>query len=131
MCGHSDTEALGPMASSVAARPFPRTVVLMIGYDAEVQAAYAYALSAFGFDVVMAGDVAEALGRAAKRRPDVILAAVAGSGGDDWQIVAHLRQDPRTSDIPLIATTSRVTAGTLAHAQREGCAAILLTVVPP
>src|SRR5207249_1565924 len=88
-----------------------------------------YALSAMGFDVMIA-DAAKAQTRASDAHPSIIVADVALDSGDGWTVLRGLRRDPRTHDIPVVAVTADAAPSVRARAQREGCAALCLKSCP-
>jgi CheY-like chemotaxis protein len=99
-----------------------RPVVVLAVDDHERRAAYAYALTASGFDVVAPNDPIAWCVNAFHARPDLIVAAVGER--DDWMFVRQFKQHARTRDIPLVALAADVGAATRERAHRERCAAI-------
>ena len=64
-----------------------------------------YLLEASGFSVIDARDGVEAVQKAIRERPDVILMDIAMPIMDGCQAAETLRSNARTSDIPIIACT--------------------------
>src|SRR5262249_49366639 len=65
-----------------------------------------------GYEVVCAGNGAEALVRARSEMPDVVLMDIGMEVMDGYEATRRLKADPATRAIPVIALT--------AHASREG-----------
>ncbi len=57
------------------------------------------------FEVIIAMDGLQALGRAQSARPDLILLDVMMPGMDGYEVCRHLKADPDTADIPVIFLT--------------------------
>jgi two-component system cell cycle response regulator DivK len=83
----------------------------------------AYALTAMGFDMMVAEDGAHAQARASKARPDIIVMDVALRGNDGWTLLRDLKGDSRTREIPVVVITGYAAPSVRERAQREGCAA--------
>jgi CheY-like chemotaxis protein len=63
-------------------------------------------LDANGFAVVEAQDAIEAQARLAEQLPDLILMDIALPGMDGLTLTRHIKADPRTQRIPVIALTA-------------------------
>jgi CheY-like chemotaxis protein len=85
-----------------------RPLVLVVDGHEDTRALYALALSAMGFDVVAAGDGAEAYRRAQQIDPDIIVTDLPMPDYDGWRFLQELKQNPSTRDIPLVAVTGYV-----------------------
>lgn len=59
-----------------------------------------------GYDVLEAGSAEDGLALARERRPDVVLLDIQLPGMDGVQALGHLRGDPATAAIPVIAVTA-------------------------
>jgi PleD family two-component response regulator len=64
-------------------------------------------LGASGFDVALAGDGSEALAACLEDPPDVVIADVMMPRLDGFELVRHLRADPRTESVSIIMLTAR------------------------
>lgn len=112
-------------------RPLPdRPLVVLAVDDEETRAAYAFGLTATGFDVTTAGDTTIWPSRIAGR-PSIIVAGVSEEGRDGWMPVQRFRRDPLMRDVPIVAVAAEVGAATRDRARREGCAAVCLNTCPP
>src|SRR4249920_2241290 len=103
-----------------------RPLVVLAVDNEETCAAYAYGLSATGFDVTTAGDATAWHSRASGVRLSIIVADVSGQQRDGWIPVQRFRRDPRMCDVPIVAVAAEVGAATRDRARREGCAAVCL-----
>jgi len=74
-----------------------------------------------GFRVAQAHNGLEALERAFDLRPDLVLMDLALPGMDGWEATRRLKDDERTSHIPVIAVTGHALAGHAEAARRAGC----------
>jgi CheY-like chemotaxis protein len=104
------------------ARPL---VLLVYGHQNSV-ALYAIAVSGMGFEVMAATDATEAFGRAWKNRPDIIVTELVIEGAGGWELLAQLKREPRTRDIPVVVLTGDAQLSTHARTRREGCAALFV-----
>lgn len=74
-----------------------------------------------GFEVVMAGDGAEALDVAARERPDLILLDMSLPTMDGWEAARRLKADAALRGIPVIALTAHAMSGDRERAIEAGC----------
>ena len=58
-------------------------------------------------------------------QPDLVVLDIALPGLDGWDILAHLRADPATADLPVVVTTAHAAPEITARARREGAAAMV------
>lgn len=85
------------------------------------------------FRCVAVGSGSEALLRAAELRPDVVLLDIFLPGMDGWDVLRALREDPRTSAIPVVLVTisndrhTSFTLGAVDHLVKPVSAEALLT----
>ena len=77
-------------------------------------------LRAQGWAILEARDGEMALTLAREQRPDVLLMAREMQGLDGMAVLAALREDPRTSDIPVVFVTGHTDAQELAEALERG-----------
>ncbi|HAM34626.1 MAG TPA: hypothetical protein DEB40_03035 [Elusimicrobia bacterium] len=87
--------------------------VLAIDDDVSVCEYYERGLAALGFDVTCAPDAKEARDHLSKNHPDVILMDVMMPETDGITLTRELRDNPKTSDIPIIVVSGLADAGTL------------------
>jgi CheY-like chemotaxis protein len=81
--------------------PPVRPLVLLVEGDEDTRALYDLALSASGFDVVVA-DEPYAYARAWEIHPDVIVADLPTPDQNDLGFLHVLKRDARTRDIPVV-----------------------------
>ena len=74
-----------------------------------------------GYEVVMAGDGAEALVGAARERPDLILLDMSLPTMDGWEAARRLKADIALRAIPVIALTAHAMSGDRERALDAGC----------
>lgn len=95
------------MASTTDGSP-PRRV-LVVDDDDDIREVAEVALSLVGgWDVITASDGREALGVAARERPDAILLDVMMPDMDGPTTIIHLQRDDRTRHIPVVLLTAKV-----------------------
>lgn len=73
------------------------------------------------FDIVTAGDGAEAVEKAVALLPDIIVMDVIMPKMDGFSACRQLRSDPRTSEIPIILVTTRGEEEHVATGYLAGC----------
>jgi signal transduction histidine kinase/CheY-like chemotaxis protein len=95
--------------ASVPTAEIPSTgsgpLVLVIDDDATVQDLLRRSLNRDGFRVETAADGTSGLARARKLHPDIITLDVMMPGMDGWEVLAALKEDPETADIPVIVVS--------------------------
>ncbi len=77
-------------------------------------------LDTVGYQVLEAGDGAQALAMALEHQPDVILLDIEMPVMDGYETVVALKADPRTSDIPVVFLTGRSSADDVVRALKLG-----------
>jgi diguanylate cyclase (GGDEF)-like protein len=82
--------------------------VLVVDDDADIRAFLDVTLSLAGFEVLEAGDGVEALDVARRHTPDLILLDVMMPRMDGFEALRRLREDARTSHIPVVLLTALV-----------------------
>src|SRR5207237_4488581 len=82
-------------------------------------------LKCAGFDVNEASNRVEALERAIETAPDIILMDLSLPVMDGWEATRRLKEDVRTSSIPVVALTGHALAGMFEGAKRAGCDAFV------
>ncbi len=78
-----------------------------------------------GWEVMLAANGTEALDRAAREQPDVILLDVMMPGMDGPGVLTRLREEPATARIPVIFLTARVQQAELDRYQTLGARGVI------
>jgi CheY-like chemotaxis protein len=79
-----------------------------------------FLLERAGFVVLAGHDGQEALDMARKELPDLILMDLSLPGIDGWTAARELKDDPKTSHIPLMALTAHTLPGDRKRAMESG-----------
>jgi signal transduction histidine kinase/CheY-like chemotaxis protein len=95
-----DTDEFIPLAP-----PTATFSVLVIDDDPAARDLIARTLANEGYRIELTASGAEGLSAARERRPDVITLDVLMPGMDGWAVLAALKSDPATADIPVIMLT--------------------------
>jgi len=74
-----------------------------------------------GYEVVSANDGAEGVSKAISEQPHVILMDIGLPVMDGWEATQHLKADPQTCRIPVIALTAHAMTGERERALASGC----------
>ena len=74
-----------------------------------------------GYECVVAKDGQEAVRKASKHVPDLILMDISLPKMDGLQATAEIRKNPRTEGIPIIAVTARAMPGDRERCLEAGC----------
>jgi two-component system, cell cycle response regulator DivK len=74
-----------------------------------------------GYQVITATDGADGLQMASYEMPDLILMDMSLPGMDGWEATTHLKANPETSRIPVIALTAHAMVGDRERAMAAGC----------
>ena len=102
-----------------------RPRVLLVDDYPDAREMYAEYLEYSGFEVVEAGNGAEALQRAIDTSPDIILMDVDLPVINGWEAIRRLRADPRTSGIPILLLTCSTREDLAERAEEAGCDAVV------
>jgi two-component system, cell cycle response regulator DivK len=102
-----------------------RPRVLLVDDYPDAREMYTEYLEFSGFDVVEAGNGQEALQRAVDATPDIILMDLSLPVMDGWEATRRLKEDARTSSIPVVVLTGHALAGMFEGAKRAGCDAFV------
>ena len=81
--------------------------LLVVDDDPDIARFIEVNLRTHGFEVHLASDGVEALERAQEIRPDLVLVDVMMPRMDGFQVVDHLRADPRTANTSIIMLTAK------------------------
>jgi CheY-like chemotaxis protein len=74
-----------------------------------------------GYEVVIATDGAEGVSKALSEQPQVILMDISLPVMDGWEATQHLKANPQTRHIPIIALTAHAMTGDREKALASGC----------
>ena len=94
--------------------------ILIIEDEAAFREALAFALEAEGYAVLQADNAVEGIEIARTKIPDLILSDVMMDSVDGYEAVVSIRQDPRTTGIPIILMTGKPDKEGLVHALELG-----------
>ena len=94
--------------------------ILIIEDEAAFREAIAFALEAEGYEVIQAESAVDGIELARSRIPDLILSDVLMDSVDGYEAVVSIRQDPRTTGIPIILMTGKPDKEGLVHALELG-----------
>jgi CheY-like chemotaxis protein len=92
-------------SASIALPVSHRATVLVIDDNTDTRRLFKRYLSHTDYSFAGTGDPREALMLAQTLSPDVIVLDVMIPGTDGWKLLAHLRQHPKTHDIPTVVCT--------------------------
>lgn len=81
-------------------------LVLIVDDSPDARAMYGAFLRFSGFRVVTANNGVEALAAAHAEWPAIIVMDLAMPQMDGWEAIRHLRADPMTADIPIVALSA-------------------------
>jgi two-component system cell cycle response regulator DivK len=96
-------------------------LILLVEDDPDERGMYAAYFKSQGFQVATAADGDQALRRAHKLLPSVIVMDLALPHVDGWEAARQLKRDPQTARIPIIACTAHVLRGAVEDAIVAGC----------
>jgi len=108
-----------------------RPLVVLVEDQPDLRRLYAEQLTISGFDVIEAGDGADAIMHTTTLGPDVVLMDLSLPGIDGWEATTRLKNDERTAHIPVVALTAHDGAGELERATRAGCDWFVPKPCPP
>jgi CheY-like chemotaxis protein len=98
-----------------------RPLILIVEDHLELRELYVQQLTISGFDVIEAGNGADAVLHTTSRFPDVVLMDLSLPIVDGWEATRRLKADERTAHIPVVALTAHDGSGELERATRAGC----------
>ena len=108
-----------------------RPLVLIVEDEVELRRLYAQQLVLSGFEVLEAGNGADAIASITLRAPDVVLMDLSLPVIDGWEATRRLKADDRTAHIPVVALTAHDGSGELQRATRAGCDWFVPKPCPP
>jgi two-component system, cell cycle response regulator DivK len=108
-----------------------RPLVLIVEDQEELRQLYAQELSMGGFDVIEAGNGADAIAHTSTQCPDVVLMDLSLPVVDGWEATRRLKADEKTAHIPVVALTAHDGAGELQRATSAGCDWFVPKPCPP
>jgi CheY-like chemotaxis protein len=120
-----------PREEESAADQRARPLVLLVEDHLELRQLYAEQLVISGFDVIEAGNGADAIARTSADAPDVVLMDLSLPILDGWEATRRLKTDARTAHIPIVALTAHDGAGDLELATSAGCDWFVPKPCPP
>jgi DNA-binding response OmpR family regulator len=88
--------------------PAPAARILVADDDADILALVAFRLERSGYEVIRAGDGAEALMLALEEAPALAVLDVSMPKLDGYEVTRRIRADERTCRLPVILLTARV-----------------------
>jgi CheY-like chemotaxis protein len=95
-------------------------LVLVVDDFADGRALIVETLDHYGFRTLEAGDGREALAKARASVPDLILMDLSLPGLDGWVVTRHLKEDPATAGIVIVALTAHAHPEALTRALEAG-----------
>ena len=102
-----------------------RPIVLLVDDYPDAREMYSEYLGFAGYEVVEATSGTEAVEKAERLQPDIILMDLSLPGMDGWEATRRLKSGPRTSGIPVVALTGHALAGHSDQAKQAGCDAFV------
>jgi two-component system, cell cycle response regulator DivK len=108
-----------------------RPLLLIAEDDSALRGLYAKHLSISGFDVVEAGDGADAIHNTCALQPDVVVMDLSLPVIDGWEATRRLKSDARTAHIPVVALTACDNSPDLERATLAGCDWFIPKPCPP
>jgi two-component system, cell cycle response regulator DivK len=108
-----------------------RPLVLIVEDEADLRRLYAEQLAYSGFDVIEAGNGADAIAHTTSQAPDVVLMDLSLPIVDGWEATRRLKADDRTAHIPVVALTAHDGSGELQRATNAGCDWFVPKPCPP
>ena len=106
--------------------------ILVIEDDPDIQQLIHLALEfTGGYEVALASDGPEGLGKAAAERPDLILLDAMMPGMDGFEVCRRLKGDAATSGIPVVFLTAKAQANEIEEGLRLGAAGYLTKPFDP
>ena len=108
-----------------------RPLVLIVEDQSDLRQLYVQQLTMSGFDVIEAGNGADAITHTSSNLPDVVLMDLSLPVVDGWEATKRLKSDKRTAHIPVVALTAHDGSGELQRATSAGCDWFVPKPCPP
>jgi CheY-like chemotaxis protein len=105
-------------------------LALIVDKHADTREMYAMSLNLGGFDTVLAQDGVEAFAKAINLLPDIIATDILLPHLDGHELCRWLKQQPSTSNIPVIAVTGLAYPSDTQKALLAGCVSVLVKPCP-
>ena len=108
-----------------------RAKILIVDDSRNIRKLLSVVLKNGKYAIIESGDGNEALEKARKEKPDLILLDVIIPGKDGIRVCREIKADKRTKNIPLIVITSDTSGETRQKAISEGAAAFITKPFEP
>jgi len=105
--------------------------VLVIDDDPDLGRVVRRVLELEGYEVVLSDDGLRGLAAAQRQRPDAIVLDLMMPVMDGYQVLAELRGDPRTRDVPVVVLSAAALEETRERVEAAGAAAFLTKPFEP
>ena len=105
--------------------------VLVIDDDADLGRVIRRVLELEGYDVVLSDDGLRGLAAAQRQRPDAIVLDLMMPVMDGYQVLAELRGDPRTKDVPVVVLSAVALDETRERVEAAGASMFLTKAFEP
>lgn len=94
--------------------------VLVVDDEADIVYMVKVILRSAGFEVTAASGVEDALFELSREDPDLVLLDLRLGDGEGWEVLSHLKEDGRTTRIPVIILSAHASPSTSERAINEG-----------
>lgn len=84
-----------------------RKLIYAVDDEPSIREVYSYALQAAGFEVACFDGAGNLFATVSQRLPDLVILDIMLDGMDGYEILAKLRAEPRTADIPVIMVSAK------------------------
>ena len=99
--------------------PIGRKKILIVDDEEGVRELLSESLSGQGYEILTAVDGQDALDKAPRFSPDLILLDLGMSQMDGWGVLSRLYSDEKTRDIPVVVITGRTDTESLLKPERQ------------
>ena len=118
-------------ADEMRTSPRATPLILIVEDERELRQMYVLHLTMSGFEVIEAEDGAMAIAHTSERAPDAIVMDLSLPIVDGWEATRRIKEDARTSHIPILVLTAYDGAGELQRATEAGCDWFVPKPCPP